>query len=309
MNNELIGVWDMLARRLLWGAAEVFMRHATLLIASCNDLPGPLGPRNPTAWLWEHLSQGFPDALFAVLLPRRVLLVLPPDQPEERRRALSGTLSWVKRRFGLRAGQWGRVRPGRPLEDAVELGRIIQRCALAPVRLGLVADPLEWTWSTHRDLVGAVAEPWVTPDRLAAAMARPVEGFVEGFQIEVSGRLDHGPTPAPLRLALGQPLPLETVERAAEIATRGARGAVHRVGLARTLFVHLAVAHGHSDRVELADTVGVTPRAIGHILHRGVSPVAFEAGRACLADPRLLQITAQVPAHPTEARGLAAAHG
>ena len=41
---------------------------------------------------------------------------------------------------------------------------------------GYVSDPLSWPWTTHRDMLGAVVEPWVTADALAEALGAPRRG-------------------------------------------------------------------------------------------------------------------------------------
>ena len=57
---------------------------------------------------------------------------------------------------------------------------------LNPSRAGIVDDPLSWPWSTHRDVVGAIADPWVTAERLGAALgsrmasAQDIHAYVSG---------------------------------------------------------------------------------------------------------------------------------
>ena len=117
--------------------------------------------------LWRVLRRAFPEALGAGLMPDHLHVVDESMGRVEARRALALALS--RATYGMGTGVWQAV----PEPDEVrepKLARTIRYVALNPCRAKLVGDPLEWMWNTHRDVMGAVAEPWVTGGRLSGRL-------------------------------------------------------------------------------------------------------------------------------------------
>jgi len=224
------------------------------------------------------------------------------EDPRQGRDALSRLLGHFQRRLGLRSPLWEPVSRIDVIDDPKRLARTARYVVLNPCRARLASDPLEWLWSTHRDLVGAVADPWVTADSLARALGRHEEGFIERFHAYVSG--DPSVAVAGTRMpgpARAQPVPLEPLERiaaAAVAATRGTFADLERKGATRRLFVLLARHQGWRDTSLIASMCNMTPRNVRYVT-RVRDPELLAAGALCLGDERLLRGVER----PDEARG------
>ncbi len=251
--------------------------------------PELLAPER-AAWLWGRLRAVFPGALAACLMPRHVHLVVPAaGDPQS---ALRRTLAWYGRRFpvaDVRAGAFLPVPPPTPIADAGKLARQIRYVHLNPCRGSHCDDPLRWQWSTHRDLVGATADPWVTPDAVAAALGRSRAGFEASFHAYVSGDPSVNPagTPPPEPPEPGD-APLADLVTAVAAALRLALSDVPRSRLGRRLVAHLAPEFGWPRPAPVAAVLGVAPATLHKIRLRHPDPPDLEAARLCLGDPRLL---------------------
>lgn len=111
------------------------------------------------AELWSRLVSAFPGVLAMVLMPDHVHLVLASNQNQRLAQVASGYARWRNHR----RGESGPVFAPRPeaveIPDALHLQRTIRYIHLNPCRAGLVDDPLEWPFSTHRDAVGLAWPP------------------------------------------------------------------------------------------------------------------------------------------------------
>ncbi|HEY3356624.1 MAG TPA: hypothetical protein VGQ83_25460 [Polyangia bacterium] len=177
-----------------------------------------------------------------------------------------------------------------PVRNLRHLRRDVRYLALNPCREGLCRDPLSWLWSTHRDVMGAVADPWVTADRLAAALRLPRDGFSRAQHAYVAGdpTVQVGGTPAPTPApARDTPVvALEAVAVAAAAALRLPAAAVATDRTARRLFVQLARHQGWRDTGLPARRCGVGRWEVGHLARQPAR--GLEAARLCLGDERLV---------------------
>ena len=150
---------------------------------------------------------------------------------------------------------------------------------------------LEPLWSTHRDVVGAVAEPWVDRSRLARAVGWPPGDFLDRYHAFVSRdpsvAVDGEPLPMPAAPSSSRAFPLEGIAIAAAAACRSPTSAIRRRGLARHLFVALAGDQGWSDAHRLATWIDASPHAVRRLLRTPVAATALHAARLCLGDHRL----------------------
>ena len=84
--------------------------------------------------------------------------------PDDLAEALMHThrkLAWYLNRNGRRGRTFGRRYQVFPIEDAKHLRLATRYIPLNPVKAGIVWDPADWHWSTHRFLVGREpAPPW-----------------------------------------------------------------------------------------------------------------------------------------------------
>ncbi len=216
-------------------------------------------------------------------MPDHLHLIVFVEDPKAAQERLAGTLGAYARRFGDR---WHRVPEPAPIPDRKHLARQVRYVALNPCRSALCRDPLSWLWSTHRDVVGAVVDPWVTADRLADALGRPRGGFSARHHRYVSG----DPSVAPGGTALPVPLPVrgdrDGVLRAAAMATqyvdpadRRSRRRAARAALALGRWMRLPVPVWRS----LVDV----SRSRAYEWAASVSAADLDAALRCLADPRL----------------------
>ncbi len=123
--------------------------------------------------LWSRLLVLLPAAL--CLMPDHIHLLTDRYDHDAFVRLLSGYARWRHHRRGGQGRVWlphpVPVLPGGPLH----LQRTHRYIALNPCRDRLVADPLAWTWSTHRDGVGMTSSPV-----LVSALTRcPVDRLVQ----------------------------------------------------------------------------------------------------------------------------------
>jgi hypothetical protein len=245
------------------------------------------------AFAWRRLRDAFPEALAAVLMPNHVHLVSALDHPDRGRRRLAKVMSGVTRSgtCGLAPPLWTPVAPPVMVPDTHQLRRVVRYVVLNPCRARLAIDPLSWIWSTHRDVVGAAAEPWVTGGRLARVLGASESGFAINFHAYVSGdpSVSTSGTPAP-RPAAPSVIPsalLDEVARAAAAAWRVTPSAIRSRTPARRLFVQLARVVGWRDTRLLADECGVTLDAVHRLEH--LPGIGLDAGLMCLGDARLRQ--------------------
>jgi hypothetical protein len=248
-------------------------------------------------WLWTHLHQKFPEALGAILMPNHFHLLLPFESTTSETRdhavlnGLMGSLSKMLQTPGL----WQRQSEPRVIPDRHHLRRNVRYLALNPCRKSLCKDPLEWPWSTYRDLFGSTVDQWARPDRLARILGEKENGFANRFHDYVSSdpsvAVTGTPAPKPsIPKSLAEDGIIEILN-AASAALRTPASFVGEPGHLRDLFVHLACEQGWRKPILLAKICGVTPRSIQRIISTK-SPQGMQAAMLCLGDRRLREIPA-----------------
>ncbi|MBI4706217.1 MAG: hypothetical protein HY744_34405, partial [Deltaproteobacteria bacterium] len=152
---------------------------------------------------------------------------------------------------------------------------------------------------THRDVVGAVVDPWIDADRLAAALGLPARRFAEAHHryVSASGSVSTASTRFPCR---AEPVdvavrPLAALAAAAAAATRAAPADIRREGRTRALFLQLAARHGWRSTQRLAAMCEMDPSSVRWNLRQELDAAAVRAAELCLGDQRLL--TWQAPQH------------
>ncbi|MBW2456187.1 MAG: hypothetical protein JRI68_16835, partial [Deltaproteobacteria bacterium] len=182
-------------------------------------------------WLWRRLQNRLPDTVCATLMPHHVHLMMELEAAIRDRRRVACILAAFSRRFGL--GQlWLPLPQPEPIRTPDKGQRFVRYLHLNPCRptkingrsVCLVDDPLKWPWSTHRDALGAVARPWVRPERLATVMGVSVEDFAPWLHRYVSSdpHVAVAGTPPP-RPAPSRDVPAIPRARIAEAATMALR--------------------------------------------------------------------------------------
>lgn len=198
------------------------------------------------AALWRILTRTFPEAVALCLMPDHLHLVVPHADPGGKLgRAMSAFARWRNARRGEAGPVWTPHPEAEDLPDAAHRSRTERYVHLNPCRVGLVADPLAWPWSTHRDAVGYALRPAVPPRREPDRFHRYVSG---------------DPTVAPEGTALPavrhEPATWwAVVDTVCGVARRGVE-AVREPGAVRTLALQTAWAHGLRDVGVLAGLAG-----------------------------------------------------
>jgi hypothetical protein len=240
-------------------------------------------------WLWPRLRETFPNAIASELMPNHPHLLNASQDPDADAEKLARLLGHFGRRFGV-GGQVSIVAKPQLIEDRQKLERSVRYIALNPCREGLATCPLAWPWSTHRDLVGASVDPWVTAERLARALQRPLEDFAIRHHAYVSAdpsaNVEGTPFPKTARTQTIATVPLDAVHDSAVAALRLGRDALRLRGAARALFVALAFDQGWTRVPQLAQICGCGDDAIRRYANADAR-ASLPAARMCLGDARL----------------------
>lgn len=240
---------------------------------------------------WVLLNRGFPEALGATLMPDHLHLILPLKSEQVDRKKLSGILGTVTRISEI-TSLWQTLSPPAKIPDKFHLRRQLRYVALNPCRSSLCSDPLEWNWSTYRDLVGAAAQPWVDGKTLAKALGDRSDGFAVRFHAYVSGdpsvAVQGTPPPEPARPKEWAEEGIGEILLASAAALRLATSEVRKPGALRDLFIHLAWRQGWRQPSLLSQICKITVRAVQYTLKKE-PPSAITAAALCLGDRRLRQ--------------------
>src|SRR5688572_9363423 len=136
-------------------------------------------------WFWRQLRRTFPDALGCFLMPNHPHLVAPISDPDATVARMNRLLGHLAAEFRLFA-PIGRASSPTHVPDRGKLRRDLRYLALNACRARLVHDPLDWWFSTHRDVVGAIVDPWVRAEDLAAVFRANARTFLARYHAYVS---------------------------------------------------------------------------------------------------------------------------
>lgn len=245
--------------------------------------------------VWTALRRAFPLAIATVLMPDHPHVVTPGDDAEDLRMRLARVVSGFRRSRWGESSRWERVPPPDPLTDVGKLRRHVRYVALNPNRAKLVTDPLAWLWSTHRDVVGAVIDPWVEAGRLAFVFGSERERFSERHHAYVSGdpSVAVAGTSPPATATAGELAlrPLGDVLAAAVAAHRAVPEDVRRKTAVRATFFDLARDAGWQRPELLARVARCSVETVHrHWQRRRPTPAA---AWLCFGDARLRFIASQ----------------
>jgi hypothetical protein len=223
-------------------------------------------------------------------MPNHGQVVTPGDSAEAVRQGMIAAVRGLRHSVAGRELRFEPVPLPTVIEDPQKLLRDLRYLGLNPSRAGLVADPLEWLWTSHRDAVGAVDDPWVDAARLAASLRWPMRGFIARYHGYVSAdpstRVEGTPLPH-AAAAWGWPVvALGVIVLASAACHRCLPTDVHRRGPVRDTFLALARECGWRDTATLARVANLCPDAVRWHARRGEPPPT--AAWLCLGDSRLL---------------------
>lgn len=239
------------------------------------------------AWdLWAALRRGAPNAVAACLMPNHLHQIEETADPDAARRRLAARLAAFSRKQGW-PRLWERLPAPEPIPDAKHLMRQVRYVHLNPCRARLVADPLCWPWSTHRGVVGAELQPWVTSERMVCCLGCGAGDFATWFHRYVSGdphvAVEGTPLPVPEPPRAVAELPLARVVEAARAAAPSFARARRRLAVA------LALDQGWRDMDVIASALDITPRAVRRLAQKENGEL-LRVGRLYLADQRLRHV-------------------
>lgn len=233
--------------------------------------------------LWDRLVAAFPRLIALCLMPDHIHLVLPdPDVDHRLPAVLSGYARWRNRRRGEAGAVFGAHDGPKQVPEGDHRRRTIRYVHLNPARKGLVADPLEWPWSTHRDAVG-LAFP--------AAIERRRDRSQFHAYVTADPQVNIVGTELPL--LRHEDFSIEQVADTVAGICRVERAALAMDRAAQRLAVQAAWCRGFRSPLLLADTFGcerTTAWRWTRELVPGLGRIADPALRACVhtvGDPRI----------------------
>jgi REP element-mobilizing transposase RayT len=193
-------------------------------------------------WSWRELRKIFPECYAAILMPDHLHVLsatLAPSEIQTRLKELHRFLKRLARKTATPLG-WQPLSEPRAIPNWSHLATQIRYVHLNPCRKGYCKDPLEWEFSTHRDYLGATAQPWPDTANALTRMSHGVNYYGRAsFHAYVSGDPSVHPAGTPPPIQAAQPAPvlnLIALARAFEVTHRLPHGATRRKSRARRQF-------------------------------------------------------------------------
>jgi putative transposase len=121
--------------------------------------------------LWKEHALTFKVAIHAyVIMDNHFHLLLTPETDDGLPQMMQAVGRAYVRYFNLRHQRTGTLWEGRYRSNLIETERYLLACMvyidLNPVRAGMVAQPVDFKWSSHRHCIGQVNDPWLKPHAL-----------------------------------------------------------------------------------------------------------------------------------------------
>ena len=121
--------------------------------------------------LWQEHALTFKVAVHAyVIMDNHFHLLLTPETNEGLPQMMQAVGRAYVRYFNLRHQRTGTLWEGRYRSNLIETERYLLACMvyidLNPVRAGMVVQPVDFKWSSHRHCIGQVNDPWLKPHAL-----------------------------------------------------------------------------------------------------------------------------------------------
>ncbi len=239
---------------------------------------------------WCLLREKFPDAHSAALMPTHVHLICPRGDIDDLKKRWSSFQAFLSRRYGKSVFE----SPDEPeiIPNVQHLSRQIRYVHLNPCRDRLCGDPLEWEWSTHRDYLGAVADPWPRVDQTLRLLGfSPPREAVRLFHAYVSGdpSVDPRGTSTPYPKIGSLLMDLSSAQRAASLALRIENSSLVSRGRVRTMTIRALNHEFEISNLSLGQHFKVHPTALSRGPELSAQELALgKAIRLILSDPRLL---------------------
>ncbi len=192
--------------------------------------------------------------------------------------------------------EWEGITEPKPLADRFHLLREIRYIHLNPCRKQLCVDPIEWEWSTHREYLGAVANPWVNLHEVVPTLGRPwtiwsEAEFLLRFHLYISGDPSVHPmgTWAPAIPQGSVSIDLKRVKTSAALVLRCHQDEPFRKGQLRARLVRVLSSGFELSRPKLAELFRIDRRSVSENGRKAwdiEDRRLFEALRTLQMDPR-----------------------
>jgi putative transposase len=121
--------------------------------------------------LWQEHAQTFKVAIHAyVVMDNHFHLLVTPETDDGLPKMMQAVGRAYVRYFNLRHQRTGTLWEGRYRSNLIESERYLLACMvyidLNPVRAGMVQQPADFKWSSHRHCIGQASDKLVTPHAL-----------------------------------------------------------------------------------------------------------------------------------------------
>ena len=121
--------------------------------------------------LWQEHAQTFKVAIHAyVVMDNHFHLLVTPETDDGPPKMMQAVGRAYVRYFNLRHQRTGTLWEGRYRSNLIESERYLLACMvyidLNPVRAGMVQQPADFKWSSHRHCIGQASDKLVTPHAL-----------------------------------------------------------------------------------------------------------------------------------------------
>jgi putative transposase len=175
--------------------------------------------------LQEHAKKAAVAVHAYVLMSNHMHLLATPETAEGIPQMMQSVGRRYVRYFNQRQGRTGTLWEGRYKSTLIQAERYLMACTayidLNPVRAGLVADPAEYPWSSHRHYIGLRQDKLVTPHPLYWEMGNTPfareAAYAEMVRAGISASQQKALTESAIRgWALGEPDYVAELQRRTE---------------------------------------------------------------------------------------------
>ncbi len=241
-----------------------------VLVLSCMSyhhvgraLPGTLlfTTHEEARLLWEAVVRRIPVPLALCLMPDHLHLLCTGDRHDVLGRAMSAFARSRNHRRGEQGAVWRRQAPPEEVRGSTKQRRSVRYIHLNPSRARLVADPLAWPWSTHRDRCGLLPQSAGLKHRDPVAFHRYVSS-------DPTVRIEGTDLPIPIDLVQDGLLGVQRLGEAVSEVTRCPMTMLGRRGAPRTLWIRAGRIHSRCSNLEIAAVIGVSPQTVRNSSNR-----------------------------------------
>ncbi len=237
---------------------------------------------------WFLLQRNFPTIYGACLMPNHIHLLVPkPSNLSVSNQLFNRSLNTIALYAKAGPHLWETTPPPSVIPDAYHLQRQIRYTHLNPCRKELIADPLGWIFSTHRDLLNLRLHPWLRLHEVPVSHKKTSHQWHQYISGDPSVNLQGT---APPTQGQQQDIPqfgVAAIQRAVNtlIATESL---IYKQTQRQILLLNLLQDQGYRERRILMDALGVKKSRLCEIQNLPPNPTTWiKMARIYLYDERL----------------------